>query len=263
MNEHLKDELQDLLSGQLDSKKKTAVEDHLKSCPECSLEFENLRMTKQIIIKHLQESETPADLHNKIRKMLDQEAPAATKSSHRWKSLLPYAAVLVLIAAALIYFLERRPDLASQVAKDYQRLKTGTMPLELRTNNVQDLEKFYTEHGMPFHVTVYDLSMMKYELVGGSIHQFTDSRKAAVYVYRGENNEFVICEMYLGTPSELPEDAALREHNYKSFHIYKRNGLTAVFWPEDEVMCVLVSDIDPERIIQLAFAKANPGKKSG
>jgi hypothetical protein len=133
------------------------------------------------------------------------------------------------------------------------------MPLQLRTNDVKTLEQFYTDRGMPFHVTVYDFSMMKYELVGGSIHQFRDGRKAAVYVYRGENNDFVICEMYLGTPSELPKDAVLRENKNKSFHIYKRNGLTSVFWPEDKVMCVLVSDIDPERIVQLAFAKANPG----
>jgi hypothetical protein len=259
MNDHFKEELQDLLSDQLDSAKKAAVEEHLKSCSECHQEFESLRLTRQVLVNHLQASKIPSDLQTKIRKALDQKESASKEPAPSWKSLLPYAAVLVLLVFALFYFFTQPADLASQVAKDYQQLKTGSMPLQLQTNDVQRLEQFYTDQGMPFHVTVYDFKMMKYELVGGSIHELKD-RKAAVYVYRGENNQFLICEMYFGTLTELPEHAELREHEKKRFHIYKRKGLTAVFWPEEKVICVLVSDIDPEEVIQLAFAKAKPGK---
>ena len=35
-------------------------------------------------------------------------------------------------------------------------------------------------------------------------------------------------------------------------------GLTAVFWQEGAVVCVLVSDIETEEVVQLAFAKAMP-----
>ncbi len=34
------------------------------------------------------------------------------------------------------------------------------------------------------------------------------------------------------------------------------NGLTVVFWQEGAVTCVLTSDISPEEVVQLAFAKA-------
>jgi hypothetical protein len=33
-------------------------------------------------------------------------------------------------------------------------------------------------------------------------------------------------------------------------------NLTLVFWQEGAVTCVLASDIDPEELAQLAFAKA-------
>ena len=256
MNGHFKDELQDLLSGQLNASEAAAVENHLKSCEECRREYENLRLVKRIIENHLSASEIPSDLQANITKVLDQETRGPKKS---WKALLPYAAVLILVLAALFYFLISRSNLPAEVARNFHQFQTGDLSLQLRTNDVQKMEQFYTDQGMPFHVTVFDLRMMKYELVGGSIHKL-NQRKTALYVYRGENNKYLICEMYLGTPSELPKNAVVRENKGKRFYIYERNGVTAVFWPEDKVMCVLASDIDPEEIVQLAFAKAKPAE---
>ena len=35
-------------------------------------------------------------------------------------------------------------------------------------------------------------------------------------------------------------------------------ALTAVYWAEGDIICVLVSDIDSETLLALAFAKASP-----
>ncbi len=65
--------------------------------------------------------------------------------------------------------------------------------------------------------------------------------------------------MFLGRPEQLPEADEVREHNGIRFHIYRKDGVTLAFWKEGSVLCVLVSDIDSEELIQLAFAKAvNP-----
>ena len=50
--------------------------------------------------------------------------------------------------------------------------------------------------------------------------------------------------------------ATLRENKGIRFYIYRVNGLTAAFWQEGAVTCVLTSDIASEEVIQLAFAKA-------
>ena len=64
--------------------------------------------------------------------------------------------------------------------------------------------------------------------------------------------------MYAGKVGKLPKGATLRESKGIRFHIYQENGLTAVFWQEGAVVCALVSDIEPEQVVQLAFAKAMP-----
>lgn len=65
-----------------------------------------------------------------------------------------------------------------------------------------------------------------------------------------------MCQMYEAGVGELPRGAELREHDGIPFSIYRKDGRTLVFWPEGGVICVLISDIAPEEVVQLAFAKA-------
>ena len=62
--------------------------------------------------------------------------------------------------------------------------------------------------------------------------------------------------MYPGAVSELPAGATQRENNGIKFQVYQKNGVTMVFWQEGKIVCALSSDIAPEDVVQLAFAKA-------
>jgi hypothetical protein len=62
--------------------------------------------------------------------------------------------------------------------------------------------------------------------------------------------------MFEGEGSELPAGAERRVHDGIPFFIYTRSGRTEVFWPEGRLLCVLVSDMNAEEVVQLAFAKA-------
>jgi hypothetical protein len=117
------------------------------------------------------------------------------------------------------------------------------------------MEEFFSEEGIPFETRVFDLGMMNYRLLGGRVHQLI-SRKSAFFVYRGKDDSIVVCQMYLGRIEELPPGAVRRENNGIHFYIYREQGATVAFWQEGEVTCVLTSDIDPEELLQLAFAKA-------
>jgi anti-sigma factor RsiW len=149
-----------------------------------------------------------------------------------------------------------RPDLPSEVASDYQNYKAGKVPLMLKTENVKEMEKFFSEEGIPYQTRVFDLGMMNYRLMGGRVHKLT-TRKSAFFVYRGKGDAILVCQMYRGKVTELPAaDAVLRENKGIQFYIYRVNGLTLTFWQEGPITCVLTSEIDPEQLIQLAFAKA-------
>ena len=66
----------------------------------------------------------------------------------------------------------------------------------------------------------------------------------------------MLCEMFAGKMTDLPATTEVREHNGIRFQLYHTDNLTAVFWPEGAVICVLISDAPPEQVTQLAFAKA-------
>lgn len=148
-----------------------------------------------------------------------------------------------------------RPYLTLAVARDYRKYKAGRLPLMLRTEDVKEMEKFFSEEGIPYQTRVFDLGMMSYRLLGGRVHKLA-TRKSAFFVYRGKNDAILVCQMYPGQVTELPAGAVLRENKGIRFYTYRLKGLTLTFWQEGAVTCVLASNIDPEELVQLAFAKA-------
>jgi hypothetical protein len=99
--------------------------------------------------------------------------------------------------------------------------------------------------------------MMDYRLVGGRVHTMR-GRPSALFVYRGKENKILVCQMFESSTRDLPGGAEARENGGIPFSVYRRDGRTIVFWPEGQVLCVLVSDADAEEVIALAFAKAVP-----
>jgi hypothetical protein len=147
-------------------------------------------------------------------------------------------------------------SLPSAVAQDYRNYKAEKLPLLLKTSEVREMERFFSEGDIAFNTRVFDLGMMNYRLVGGRVHQLLN-RQSALFVYRGDGGRILICQMYPGLVTELPPmGAILRENKDIRFYIYRVNGLTAVFWQEGAITCVLTSDLATEDVIQLAFAKA-------
>ena len=145
--------------------------------------------------------------------------------------------------------------LPAKVARDYRGYEAEKLPLLLQTADVTEMEKFFAAEGITFETRVFDLAMMNYRLEGGRVHRL-DGRKSALFVYRGKGNEILICQMYQGHVTELPASAVVRQNKGIHFYIYRINGITTIFWQEGAVTCVLASNIDTEKLVALAFAKA-------
>ena len=268
---HYKDELQDWLDQRLDAATCDEVERHLETCAECRREYEAMAWTKQQTTKLVAAAEAPAELREKILQSLRAErqplvvemaTPAvATAPPAFWrKQLRPLlaAAAIVLLAGILAGIYLRRPAALPEIAaRDFRAYAAQQLALELITGDVKAMEKYFAEHGVPFNTRVFDLGMMNYQLVGGRVQQ-PGAGPRALFVYRGPANEKLVCQMFAGKVDELPQGATLRQNKGHSFYIYQRDAVTAVFWQEGSVVCVLVSDIAPEQVVQLAFAKAMP-----
>ena len=259
---HFKDELQDWLDGRLDAETCSEVERHVEICAECRREYEAMWWTKKFAARQFSATPAPAELREKVLQsfqMDDSPSDAAPAQPAFWRKRLQpmLAAAAVLVTAAVltfIYFL-KPPNLPAVMAQDYRAYQAQKLALELSTGDVKQMEAFFAGHGVPFNTRVFDLGMMNYQLVGGRV-QRPGRQPRALFVYRGLTNQQLVCQMYAGQVGQLPKGATLRENKGIKFYTYQTKGVTAVFWQEGAVVCVLVSDIAPEEVVQLAFAKA-------
>ena len=251
--EHLGDELQDLLDARLDASSRAKAERHLQVCEVCRLEWRSLAAIRQAVRSALAPEELPAGLAEETAEQFER--------SGRIRGPLPMktAAAIAAGLAAIVLFLwiGRFRDVAAVVDRDYEAVREEKVPLEMRTPDPQALERFFADRGIRFRTRVFDLGMMGYRLVGGRV-DVVAGRPSALFVYRGEQNKILVCQMFEGSARDLPRGAEMRRHGGISFFVYRRDARTLVFWPEGEVLCVLTSDGDAEELIALAFVKAVP-----
>ena len=260
---HFKDEIQDLLDNRLDASTRAEVERHLETCTECRREFEAMRWTKSFAAKQFAAKPASSELRENILRAVEAGSGSARRITfhpafkiQNWKPILAWAAALVVLGILALIFIPKQRTLPQIVARDFRSYQNEKLTLELDTPNVKKMETFFAGR-VPFTPHVYDLSVKNYPLVGGRV-QDLQSRQTEWVVYRGPNNQDLVCQMYVGNVSELPTGSVERQHRGKKFYVYDVKGVTMVFWQDRKVVCVLISDMPTESVVQLAFAKAPP-----
>ena len=261
---HFKEEIQDLLDNRLDAPTRAEVERHIEACTECRREFEALRWTKSFVAKRFAAKAAPPELRENILRALETDGGSARTATLRpgfqmqkLKPIMAWAAALVALGILALILIPKQRTVPQVIARDFRSYQNQKLTPELNTPDVKKMETFFAKRGLPFAPHVYDLSAMNYPLVGGRL-QYLQSHRTEWVVYRGPDNQALVCQMYVGNVSELPVGSVEREHRGKKFHIYQVKGVTMVFWQDRKVVCVLISDMPTENVVQLAFAKAPP-----
>jgi anti-sigma factor RsiW len=258
LDEHPGDALQELMDGRLEGEERTRVEQHLETCERCRRELELLSWTTRMARSARDVEPVPAELESKLSLALDREDTAAPHGVRRFSvpRFVGLLAAALLVVAVGLFLLERwRGDLPQRFARDFASYRAGDLALEVTAEDVAAVERFFADRSPGFPVRVLDLGMMDYRPVGGRLHRVSGSA-SALYVYRGPDGRILVCQMYRGRVGDLPPAEERRTHDGIAFRIYEREGKTVVAWQEGDVVCVLVSDIEREQVIQLAFAKA-------
>lgn len=259
---HYREEIQELLDIRLSAAVRAEVQAHLEVCEHCRREMEALRWTKQFAKQQFAPGPIPSNLEERLLEALDRENRDASSERARFslwagqqRPILAYGWMLLIAVVLLLNYFIHSPTLPGEVASDFGKYKSERLSLRFRTPDVKTMEKYFAEQGVPFQARVFDLGMMNYRLIGGRVHQLIN-RRSALFVYQGEGDKVVVCQMYPGNVRELPPASEVRQDRGFIFHIYRNQGRTAVFWQERDMTCALVSDIDSEEVIQLAMAKA-------
>jgi anti-sigma factor RsiW len=253
---HIGEELHELVDNRSSAERRAEIEAHLAACAQCRAELETLQAMKRLLRERANALAVPDDLADHVTRALDREDGARTAWYHMRPVRFAAAAIIVIAVGALLTVSWRPPPAhMRRAAEDFRAYARGTLTVERATADVQELERFFVSRGVPFETRVFDLGMMQYALVGGTVIT-VDDQLTPLIAYRGSDGTRLICRMYLGRIPAADARATVREHNGIIFYVYQAGGLTMVFWQEGRVVCLLVGDGAAESVVQLAFAKA-------
>lgn len=266
MNEgssHVRDEIDDLVGGRLDTNAVRRIELHLAGCESCRREWNAVRRTREALRQSTAEVELPPDVSRRVIAALDTEVRTGSPVRTRFR-VWPFAAATAALIVVVFLLLVRSPaprkasrqvDLAEETARDFRLIRSSALPLQFRSESPAAVETFFARAGISFPTRVFDLGMMGYQLEGGRTHRL-GGRPSALFVYRGASGKRLVCQMFEATVSSLPAGSMIRKHDGIRFYRYERGGTTTVFWPEGAVLCVLSSDGASDEVLRLAYAKA-------
>ena len=263
---HLGELLQDLADNRLSGADLARAHSHLEGCERCRREFEALQRVRHVLAPQAGHDELPPTLSARLSGLLDQEDRAVsprwsrgTGNSAGWHWALA-AGIAAIFATTLLLWRNDKPiesdPWTAAVAQHFVAYRGAQLPLAMRSTDPAQLEHFFSEH-LDFHTRVYDLDTMGYQVQGGDVVR-VNGRSSALSAYRGAGDSRLLCEMFTGRIDELPPALRTANHNGVAFHVYRSGALTAVYWADGDIICVLVSDIDSEALLALAFAKAGP-----
>jgi len=93
---------------------------------------------------------------------------------------------------------------------------------------------------------------MHVQPVGGAVQEI-NGRKILITVYTG-NNMSVTCFTFLGTEEDAPKDTTTSFDTAKKikFYAFSKDGLNAVFHREGDIICILVSNMPAQELLDVA-----------
>ena len=253
------------LDGRLGDSERRELERHLSACAECRKLRDSLVESRRALRQALPETLPPPGLEKRIRLALDQEDARRSARARRpaapprRRYLLPLAAMvaLALLGTLALIWAPGRPRHGDPVAaafRQFEQLAGPALPAGLATASPSEIQARWQSARLGFPVRVLDLSAMGIAVVGGDASDL-GGFPAARSLYRGEDGTLV-CWMFRADDTAIPATGDVRQHRGISFRVYRRQGITVVVWLEGEVLCALAGAGDPQRVVELAFAKA-------
>ena len=256
-----------LVDEELFPQERTTLGAHLEDCPKCRWAYVQERALKREVHKVGARVSIPADLRRRIL-TYDRIPPKDLESSHWWNKMVlafrPFLrpafglALLLIALVPMIYLIQPHTQPISLAALEIQE-KITEGELSLRTAKNQDELRNWQIRAVngEFAPMGYYLSSMHFEPVGGVV-QDVSGRRMLVTVFKGTGMS-VTCFTFFGTEEDAPQDAAVffDQKTHTNFYSFSRNGYNAVLHRKDNVICILVSKMPAEELLDLARFKTH------
>jgi anti-sigma factor RsiW len=255
---HVRGDISDFLDRRLAARRRGQVERHLEICADCRREWQALVAVRAAVRSTATKNDVPIDLATEVRSALDREDGAGLGRRSPFARRAPLAALAAAAAVAvavLFLALPNRIDPPSAAADDWQRWTAGRLPLDFESGRPEAIASFFAEKRVDLPTPPALLEIPGYRIVGARVHSL-DGRRSAFLVYRNDSNQTLVCQMYRGSVERLPPGGRVVARSGARLYLFRVSGLTQIFWQNGTIACVLVSDITPEELVQIALPKA-------
>ena len=216
-----------LLDDELDAANVASVEAHLRSCPDCAAEFEQLRRLHQMIADPELRHAPPAGLRDRIEASL----PAAPRATNPWLGRLGWGAGGA-IAAGLALTLALPQQVASdgieqQMVASHVRSLLADHLVDIPTSDRHVVKPWFNGK-IDFSPPTPDLKAAGFPLVGGRL-DYIGGRVVPAIVYR--RNLHTI-NVFAWPAGKAPATETMAS-----------DGYTLVHWRQDDLDFWAVSDV--------------------
>jgi anti-sigma factor RsiW len=249
-----------LIDDELSDPERSPLEGHLKDCPRCQRAYEWGRVLNTEFRTASASVVAPVELSQRI--LSDQRIlPEKAESNLRGRLLLKlrpflrpaYASALIVMVVVSIFFLVPAPSqsIALKALQIRTKIDKGEISLQQATNTDELHDWLRHTVGGKFGPLGYDFSPLGVKAVGGTVQE-VEGRQILVAVFRG-NGLSITCFTFLGTEEDAPKNATVffDPETRIRFYSFSRNGIQAVLHREDNIICILTSNMSPEELLSL------------
>ena len=257
-----------LVDNELSHLERSLIESHLKDCSRCSRAYEMERSLKREIHNVAASMSAPDDLKRKILSS-HYLPPNDSESPSGWsKIVLPFRpllrpvfglalVVIVLLPVAYLLQPERTQPISLTALAIQQKIMDGELSLRMMENRNELRDWQIRAVNGEFMPMEYDLSSIQVQPIGGAVQEI-NGRKIIVTVYKGPITSLT-CLTLRGTEEDAPRDATLffDQGRNINFYTFSKNGYNAVLHRKGDVICILMSNMQTEKLLALAMGKAD------
>jgi anti-sigma factor RsiW len=229
-----------LIDNELDTSNVIAIEQHLKTCPDCARVFDELKRVREIVGAREVRYVAPEPFRRRLRIALNQDAVARRRKPARrfpWLTWAPSGALATFgVAACLFAGLNvAQAPLNDELVSDHVRSLLASHLMDVPTSD-RHVVKPWFDGKVPFAPSVIDFKTDGFPLVGGRLDLLRGQRVAAL-VYR---RRLHVINVFVWPLSGL--DPLARDRT--------ENGYNLVHWTNGGLNYWAVSDLDPTELRQ-------------
>jgi len=235
------------IDGELNEQNIREVKEHISKCPLCRMEIKNEEevdgIFKSCFPKELASYDMKENLLSKVREK------AKSNKMIFMPYLKPIAAafmLVVLLSYFLIYLRQPFPLVHAAVDRHIKVLQGKIQPAVISSNP----EEVYSmlQGKLDFKVHVPDFTAHDAKLKSGCVCDF--KKKNAAHIVYDKAGHKISAFMFVSEGMKMPKGRKVTL-NKQDFYIESSKGYNCIFWDDNGMGCLIMSDLDEAELLYL------------